>query len=167
MAKLTIFRNVGQRSMSRSQGDRLWCHLKGFISWVYMQHIKSLSLMVQKLWPRLNYCILIVQSLSQGILYTCKLGPWPPTLKFYNMHVFLASYKSKMAHHLVGIPWQTLLMQSRYWLPCSSYMYCPEARTIFIGSLLKNSLQDSLQSERGEMNRTLYTKIFCYVNLDL
>lgn len=38
--------------------------------------------------------------------------------------------------------WQTLLMQSRYSLSCSSYMYWPLALMILIGSCRKNSLQE-------------------------
>ncbi len=46
-------------------------------------------------------------------------------------------------------PWQTLLMQSRNLVPCSSYMYCPDARVIFRGSERKNNLHDSLKKEQS------------------
>ena len=39
---------------------------KGFISWVYMQNMKSLSLMVQKLKPRLKFLDIKVKSQGQG-----------------------------------------------------------------------------------------------------
>lgn len=44
-------------------------------------------------------------------------------------------------------PWATLFMQSRYWVPLSSYIYCPRARTIFRGSSWKNSVQASLENQ--------------------
>ena len=34
---------------------------------------------------------------------------------------------------IMSLPWQTLLTQSRYRLPYSSNMYCPDARTILRG----------------------------------
>ena len=54
MAKVKDFRNVGQRSRSMSEGNRPCFIWKGFISWVYMPNMKSLSLTVQTLWPRLK-----------------------------------------------------------------------------------------------------------------
>ena len=43
------------------------------------------------------------------------------------------------------IPWVTLLTQSRYLLSFSSYMYCPLAYAILIGSSLKCNSQAFLQ----------------------
>lgn len=48
--------------------------------------------------------------------------------------------KKKLAHSPVA----TLFMQSRYRVPCSSYMYWPFPRTIFSGSDLKNNWHDFL-----------------------
>ena len=55
MVKVIVFRNEGQTPWSRLESHQPQCHLKGFISWVYMPNRKSLSLMVQKLWPRLKF----------------------------------------------------------------------------------------------------------------
>lgn len=38
------------------------------------------------------------------------------------------------------LPCATLLIQSKYWAPLSSYMYCAKARTIFSGFCLKNTV---------------------------
>ena len=55
MTKVKVFRNVGQRSWPRSQGHRPWFCLKGFYQLsLHMLNMKSLSLTVQKLWPRLK-----------------------------------------------------------------------------------------------------------------
>ena len=47
------------RKWNKGQGHKV-IHLgviwKGFISWGYMPNMKSLSLTVQKLWPRLKFC---------------------------------------------------------------------------------------------------------------
>lgn len=48
-----------------------------------------------------------------------------------------------------GLPWATLLMQSRYRRPCSSYMNWPLALTILMGSWLKKILQEGLQRSSG------------------
>ena len=39
---------------------------KGFISWVCMPNMESLYLMVQKLWPRLNFFRHVVKIQGQG-----------------------------------------------------------------------------------------------------
>ena len=44
---------VGQTSRSRSQDQKFWYHVKGFV--IRNTHMKSLSLMVWKLWPRLEF----------------------------------------------------------------------------------------------------------------
>lgn len=46
-----------------------------------------------------------------------------------------------------NLPWATLLMQSKYSSPFSSYINCAAPRTIFRGDELKKSLQDWLKQQ--------------------
>ena len=47
-----------------------------------------------------------------------------------------------------GLPCATLLMQSKYLFPFSSYIYCPNPFTIFSGSSLKNNSTQGLKMEQ-------------------
>ena len=49
MAKVKVFRYVGQRSLSRSLGKNCWHDQKGLSQGMHMWIMKALPLMVQKL----------------------------------------------------------------------------------------------------------------------
>ena len=94
MAKVKVFINFGQGSRSRVN----W---KGFISWIYMQNMKSPSRTVQKLWWRFfpqshrldknkmppNY----IQRHVHKILFNCwKI--WPRNSRTFYSSVSTATY---------------------------------------------------------------------------
>ena len=57
MTKVNFFSKVGQTLRSRSLDQKLWYHVKGLVikKYTYEINMRALSLMVLKVWPRLNF----------------------------------------------------------------------------------------------------------------